>query len=230
VPERTLVISSASQDWKALTDVTFPAMAAWAARHGYKFFPWVCETKDYYYDPHTKNRELVPVRGFVKMDLFLRFLPEYDRVIWLDADMIITDYEPSIDDLTWSAPHELILPYEHNGINATVIIARSTERVYDFMWAVNNTGRKLFLYHDWKEMEAMRYFLMTPPYEDMVTYISAKRLCPILHTEYIDAGVPAKVSEKYGWSEGDFALHLSALSVERRTELAREYAARYPAP
>lgn len=228
--ERTLIISSASADWNALTDVTFSRMAAYAKLHGYEFFPWKSDPKDYWMNPGSRQREHLPVKGFVKMDLFLRFLPEFDRVVWLDADLVITDFEPSIDALTWGSLSELIIGYDWNAHNTTVIVARSTPRMYDFMWSVNNTGRKLFLGHDWVEMEAMRYFLQTPPYEDMVTYISCKRLCPILHKEYIDAGVPERVSEKYGWEPGDFAVHLSALHIERRAELARSFAEQHPCP
>lgn len=221
--ENTLVITSSPSAWQDLAEVTCRHMKAWCDRHDYTFYADVSDLRD-----RTSAGQMVDIRGFVKMSLFLHFLPKYDRVVWLDSDMILTDIGPSIDDLTWGAPQDLILPYEHNGINATVIVMRSNERTYDFTWAVENTGRKLFLSHDWKEMEAMRYFLMTPPYEDMVTYISAKRLCPILHTEYIDAGLPARVAEKYGWEEGDWALHLSALNIERRVELAREYSVRFP--
>jgi hypothetical protein len=127
----------------------------------------------------------------------------------------------------WS-PKPLIIGYDHNGHNTTVISARSSELMQQFMWAANNTGRKLFMDHDWVEMEAMRYFLMTPPYQDMVTYISCKRLCPILAAEYVDAGLPLAVSGAYGWEPGDFALHLSALPIERRIELAKAFAIQCP--
>lgn len=224
VAERTLVITSSPPSWSALAEITCRHMKAWCDRHGYTFYADVSDLRDR--NPLTGER--VAIKGFVKFDLFLHFLPKYDRVIWLDSDMLLTNIEPSIDELTWESPHALILPFEHNAHNATVIIMRSNDLTYDFAWAVNNTGRKLFLGHDWVEMEAMRYFLMTPPYEDLVTYISAKRLCPILHSEYIDAGLPARVSEKYSWEEGDWSLHLSALHINRRIELAQEWSTRFP--
>lgn len=153
--------------------------------------------------------------------------------MWLDADLLITNPAITLEDLwyqavKWPMEQKIVLPYEHNGHNATVIMARSCDLVYDFFWAANNTGRKLFLGHDWVEMEAMRYFAQTPPYDNLIAYLSAKKLCPILHTEYIEAGLPERVSSKYGWAEGDFALHLSALHIDRRVELAREYSARFP--
>lgn len=231
MPE-TLLISSAPSDWRALSDITFPRFKHYADMHGYGFFPWVSDPKDYWFNPATRTRELLPVKGFAKLDLFLRFLPEYERVVWLDADMVITNFESDLDDLTWQAPHQLVIGHDHNGHNTTVIIARSSDLMFDFMWACNNTGRKLFLGHDWVEMEAMRYFLQTPPYDDQMfaTWISCKRLCPILHTEYVDAGLPAKVSQKYGWEEGDWSVHLSALHISRRVELAKQFAERFPCP
>ena len=202
-------------------------MKAYCERHGYHFYADVSTKRDTWVNPLSRQRETLDIIGFSKMDLFLYLLPKYARCVWLDADLLITNPALSIDELTFGSTAELILPYDFNAHNATVIIAQSTERVFDFMWAVNNTGRKLYLGHDWREMEAMRYFLQTPPYAEMETYISAKRLCPILHEHYIDAGVPAKVSEKYGWEDGDFALHLSALHIDQRVAIAREYAEIY---
>lgn len=211
-------MSSASPAWDALTKLTWATQKKWADKHGYDFYADVSDLQDNFYDRATGKMQRVGIHGFVKLDLFLHFLPKYKRVVWLDADMVITNDDKTLPLAeSWSS---IMMPYDFNGHNATVIAADSTDLTYDFFWAANNSGRKMFLNHDWFEMEAMRYFAMTPPYNDMIGYRSVKRLCPILHKEYLPY-VPERVSAKYGWQPGDWSCHLSAFAIEKRVELAQ---------
>lgn len=227
-------MSSASPAWDALTKLTWATQKKWADKHGYDFFADVSDLQDNFYDRVTSKMQRVGIHGFVKLDLFLHFLPKYKRVAWLDADMVITNDSVSLERLLKIVMHErefegqwepatywpITMPYDFNGHNATFIGVESTEKTYDFMWAANNSGRKMFLNHDWYEMEAMRYFAMTPPYNEIIGYRSVKRLCPILHKEYLPY-VPERVSAKYGWAPGDWSCHLSAFHIEKRVELAQ---------
>ncbi len=231
----TLVMTSYPDKWRDLAAITCASHKAWADRHGYDYYAWNSDLSDAYYNPLTGLMEKLPIKGFVKLDLFLSFLPQYKRVCWLDADMVVTNtavpverlmYQQSVQmapDAATFAP--ITVPFDFNGHNATVITAQSTDLVFDFFWACNNTGRKLFLKHDWVEMEAMRYFAMTPPYRNILGYHSIKRLCPIHPGAYIPY-VPERVTKKYEWEPGDFSIHLSALPLDRRIELAKEYAAK----
>lgn len=221
----TLVISSHAPGWLELANVTCKSHYDWCQKHRYEYYLDCSELYDNYWNPVTKVRERLPIKGFIKLDLFLHFLPKYKRVIWLDADLLVTNPEYSADHFMNQRPHSaIVLPYDWNGHNSTVIMAESFDRVWDYFWSCNNTGRKLFLNHDWVEMEAMRYFAMTPPYnDDFIGYLHAKQLCALRWEEYVDAGVPERVSKKYGWEQGDFALHLSALPLDRRVELAKDY-------
>ena len=217
----TLVITSYPPRWQQLAEVTCATHKAYADAHGYDYFADCSDLQDSYYNYDLRTHFKVGIAGFIKMDLFLHFLPKYQSVVWLDADLLVTNKAVPVQ--SFRSPG-VTVPFDHNGINATVIIANSTDLVYDFFWAVNNTGRKLFLGHDWKEMEAMRYFSQTPPYDKLLTYYSIKELCPILADEYIEAGLPRKVSGKYGWVPGDWTMHLSALPLEVRIDRARYYA------
>lgn len=220
----TLIMSSASPAWDALTKLTWATQKRWADKHGYDFYADVSDLQDNYYDRSTGTMQRVGIHGFVKLDLFLHFLPKYKRVVWLDADLSVTNFEIPVS--RWFDRHpdnDVIMPYDFNGFNATVILARSTQLAYDYFWAANNSGRKMFLNHDWYEMEAMRYFRMTPPYDNLVGFESIKELCPILHMEYVPY-VPEAVSAKYGWEPGDFSAHMSAFDISKRVELAQRFA------
>lgn len=224
----TLVISSSPPAWKHLAEITYASHKAWADAKGYDYYGDVSDLMDNYYNWHTKTMERRGIAGFVKFDLFLHFLPKYSRVIWLDADLVVTNPKYLVLDLqeTCADGHkDVLLPYDFNGINATVIIIESTPETMAFAWAVNNTARKFFLGHDWKEMEGMRYFQMTPPHDRLISWTSAKDLCALHPGAYLPY-VPEIVTKPYEWEPGCFSIHLSALPLDRRIELAREYAAK----
>lgn len=221
-------VNNGEPQWADLAAVTMPTHKAWADAHGYDYDHHISNLNDKFNNFWTATKETLPIVGFIKMTLFLDFLKRYKRACWLDADLVVTNPGLSIEDL-WKPTHypagDILMPYDWNGTNATVIIARHTKAVIKYLWASENTGRMLFLRHPWREMEANRYFRMTPPYEDLIAYVPAKILCALLPGAYLPY-VPTEVTEDDEWAPGDFAIHLSALPLERRIELAREYAAK----
>lgn len=219
----TLIMTSYGSSWQALANVTCPPQAAWAKAQGFDYYAWKCDLADNYWNPHTNTMMRLPIKGFVKMTLFCDFLAKYKTVCWLDNDLLVTNQAVKLEDLMTDAP--ITVPYDWNSHNATVIIARSSPLVRDYFWACENTGRKLFLNHDWVEMEAMRYFAQTPPYNHILGYQSAKLLCP-LHPGAYRPYVPDAITQPYDWEPGAFSIHLSALPQDRRVELAMEYAAK----
>lgn len=201
-------------------------MQRYADKQGYDFVANVSDVHGPVRTPHWGEgvSGYIPIRGFIKLDLMLHYLDkescrrEYDWVVWLDADLLVTNVCIGLDDCMHARP--LVVPFDANGINATVIMAKNQVLVRDLLWAANNAGRTMFLRHDWAEMESLRYFLQTPPYKDVVEYASVKHLCAMPPGVY---PIPDVTRKKYEWEPGDFAVHFSALSVEKRTEMAREY-------
>lgn len=221
------VVCSFPPAWRLLSDITTHLQAEYAERWGYHYFTDESERYEVMMDGRS-----FPIRGFAKFDLifhFMRHTPKmnggvpYEWLVWMDADLVITNRGIRLESFIAEAEgKDLILGYDANGHHSTIFMVRNCSRGRDFIWACNNAGRSLFIAHPWHEMEAMRYFLQTPPYDNMAHYVSAKRLCAILNNEY--PGVPADIRLDYNWEPGDFALHLSALSLERRIILAQHYA------
>jgi hypothetical protein len=60
--------------------------------------------------------------------------------------------------------------------------------------------------------------------DGIVRTYSAKELCALHPNAY--APLPARRTAPYEWAPGDFSVHLAALPLARRIELAREYARR----
>jgi hypothetical protein len=225
--DRVLVVSSAAPEHAPFTDLTWATQRKWCERHGYDYVTDVSNVADKDQPTHFGQQPLgyLPIRGFVKLDLLLHYLDphscrkEYDIVCWLDSDLVVSNYDIPLSRWMNTTEH-LLLCYDINGHNSTVIGARNTDLVFDLMLAANTIGRKYFLRDAWMEMNALRFFLQTPPYAGMVNYVSVKELCAIPPEIY---GIPRRSVEKYEWASGDFACHFSAMGTEERARFARAF-------
>jgi hypothetical protein len=242
--EHVMVCSSFPPSWGELAAITTATHKAWAHRHGYDYqsdcseASWPARTAEW--GKPVSGR--LPIRSFVKLDALLRHLgaetgpPHYDWVVWLDADQLITNYDIPITRWTGNlepyrierdgrtSGKDVVMPFDFNGNNSTTIIARNTDAAFNYLWSCNDAGRVMYLSHYWAEMEAMLRFRLAPPYDGIVQTYSAKELCALHPGEY---RLPKRRTAAYEWAPGDFSVHLSALAIQRRVELARYYAETY---
>jgi hypothetical protein len=209
----TLIITSYPPSWQQLADMTCKTHADYAKKHGYDYAADCSDLQDTVW----RQGHRIGIRGFIKWDLMLHYWERYEYICWLDADLLVTNHDIPLETIR---SHGLSVCRDFNGLNTTVMLAHTTPQLREMIWAVNNTGRKFFLAHDWHEMESLRYFQMTEPYNKMLTYHSVKDVCPILGPEY---PLPEWLWKAYNWERGDWMLHLSALHPQRRIERAREY-------
>ncbi len=238
VSERVLVCTSYPPAWGELAAVTNATHQRWAERHGYTYVAdcserlWPARSPEW----GAKTGDVMPIRSFIKLDLLVHFLESNDFtwVVWLDSDQLITNYEIPIARWTGEiAPYrrerdgrtsgaDVVLPYDYNGNNSTTIVVRNTDAAYNYLWSSNDAGRTMFLRHDWAEMEALLRFRLAPPFDGIVHAVSAKELCALHPGAY--APLPARRTAAYEWAPGDFSVHLAALPLAKRIELARHYA------
>ena len=240
--DRVLVCSSFPPSWAELAAVTGATHRRRAERHGYIYHAdcsertWPARSAEWGVAPNGR----MPIRSFIKLDLLLHFLDpavcgaDYDWVVWLDSDQLITNYEMPLT--CWTAEVEpyrrerdgttagadVIMPHDYNGNNSTTLIVRNTDAAFNYVWSSNDAGRTMFLRHDWAEMESMLRFRLAPPFDGIVRTYSAKELCALHPGEY--RPLPARRTAPYEWAPGDFSVHLAALPLPRRIELARYYA------
>jgi hypothetical protein len=227
---KTLLVSSAPPSWKPLTDVTWAVQKKYADAMRYDFHTDVSDirtraTSAYEGWPQMPD---VPLMGFIKLDLMLHFLDpdsckrEYEWVWWMDADCLPTTFE---EPLPVGKEDELILPFDANGINFTVVGARNTNLVRDLLWAADNAGKTMFARHSWREMEAVRYFLQTPPYQDIASWYSVHDLCAMPNDVFAQH-IPDITRKQYEWTPESLAVHFSAMRLEDRVRMAKEWVER----
>ena len=199
-----------SDAYAPLAEVTLPNKERYCRRHGY----------DLHAVRHPADAELGPNWG--KVSLLWELTERYDAVLWLGCDTLITNGERTVESLLGKNPAaDVLLASDLYGINADVILTRATAVARMFWYAVGTVGHAFYHAHPWSEQEAMVRFATTPPYAESVRVLPQSAMNSYLHAEY---GRPADWPG--GWQPGHFILHLPGMPLERRVELAREYAAK----
>ena len=218
------IVTSYPYDWERLAQITDQLKWDYAKQHGYHFYA-DCSNLHGPAGARTPTPGVtVPLIGFIKMDLLLHFLPQYKAVVWMDADLLITNRDIPLE--YWLNRHpdkDIIVGEDWNGFNSTVIFARNTTLARDYLWASNNTGRGFYAGDPWHEMTALRNFWLDHRYYDKIGFESVRDLCPLLPAEY-EPYVPREMSDAFAWEPGAWTLHLSALNYHRRVRIAEHYA------
>jgi len=228
--------------WHDLHAITGATHRKYCERQGYTYRLDVSDIYDHARSTKTNENkvEYLPIKYFIKFRLFTHYLDpdscreEWDWVVWFDADLLITDYETPLEkffnekrqgtDAPDSTLGDIILTHDCNGLHATVIMMRRTAYTLGFAWANANAGQRYFQTDDWSDQLSMRFFLATPPYSYMVWFHSVRTLCAMVPDTYRE---PKRARQIYEWDEKEsLALHLSALPIARRIEIANEYVER----
>lgn len=175
-----------------------------------------------------------PIKYFIKFLLFEHFLnpescqQEWDWICWADSDTVISNYDIPLEKFFNGrlgtsdedpALGDIVLSRDVNGLHATMIMMRRTALTLGFSWACGNAGKTYWQRDGWGDQLAMRFFLMTPPYASLIRYHSIKELCAMPPDTY---PIPKIARRIYEWEPGDFCLHLSALSIGKRIEIAKK--------
>ncbi len=97
---KKVIITYAAGAHEELLDISLPAFAQFAGKHGY--------------DLHVgrKMTDLPP--AWNKVPLLMDALPRYDEVVWFDCDLIVTDASEDFPDMPDGASHSLVRHFEEN--------------------------------------------------------------------------------------------------------------------
>jgi hypothetical protein len=218
--------------WEDLAKYTCATQAKYCQKWGYDYYVDVSSVSAPVRSPWVDDRKggYAPMRTMIKFPLLEHWLTkeacgkEYDYVVWIDADCVVTNYELPLTkwlngmDGEGSYIGDLVLAKDVNGLHPTIIMVRNTKTTRGLIWACGNAGRTMYMQHDWSDILAFRFFLDTPPYDHLVMYYSAKELCAMPPSVYT---IPPDVRAEYEWDQDSWTLHLSALTIEKRIEFAK---------
>jgi hypothetical protein len=153
---------------------------------------------------------------WAKIPLIQKHLKDWDWIVWLDGDVLITNQERTIEDLI-----ELILPdkflfigRDFQGLNSGVFIIKNCPQAHEFLtnvWAFEGFDRRLF-----HEQTAMDYYIATPKYRDGVQVVPHKFINIINAYDY-------RLDTVVHWLPGDFCIHFAGIRGEPRDQLQKLY-------
>lgn len=226
--------------WADLSELTWATQKRYCEKWGYTFHGDVSDLHETYKSPIRGVPPIpnVPIYYKIKFILFKHFLnpdsckEEWDWVVWLDSDLLVTNYEIPLEKFmngskgadTDEGGHQLgdiLLTYDVNGLHATVIMLRRTPYTLGYAYMNAEAGMRYYMRDYWSDQLSQRLALQTPPYRDLVWYHPVKALCAMPPDTYRD--IPKRARAMYEWDESSLALHLSALSMRDRIRIAKEY-------
>jgi hypothetical protein len=202
---KTILYTGYDEAYKPLADLTVPLMAEYAERHGMKFFAYSIAPA------HLNTYWTGVARG-----LELLIDDEPDRVIYLDVDQMVTNPDFLIDGHIFE--HGFHVPRDW-GNDAKEMDASAC---------------CLILYQDCipllEEILALEPEYRDKPFQEQAPMRQVLQQRMDTHPIYIhtrkplncvpDQVCPGKVPEP--WQPGDFAAHITMVSLERRIEIFHE--------
>lgn len=202
---RTLVITGYDSAMAPIGDLTSPLMLAYANQHGYDFH---CSRV---FEPGSQSywQKIWDIVAFTTLSNPIR--KEYDRVMWLDADQVITNPE-------WTPPWEsgfhASLDWGTDAIDDDHFSACGFVACRDAFGILSSVAERHYLFREreFPEQAALRSIR-----KDLVR----ERQMMHVHDRRVFNAVPKEVCEEAPdpWQKGDFCAHLTHVSPEKRAEL-----------
>jgi hypothetical protein len=198
------VISLYSENMQAVADLTIPSHVKFAEAYGWNQEAKIVDQENCLWE---------------KLNLISEHLSQkHSAVLWLDADVLITNPKPITWILDENPAADVFLTADINGLNAGAMLIRNTDWSKAFFYACKTHGKTLFGDRPNGEQQAIQHFASVYPYAGIVHYIPQREL----NSYHPDAYEYPK-SHSAHWQNGDFALHLPSLENEIRIEILKQY-------
>lgn len=134
-----------------LMSLAAPTFTVYANKHNYDLF---VPSEDYFSE-ETKKRE----HSWWKIELIKRLFESYDRVLWIDSDVVICDFNKDIfDDLEPESHVGMVVhevPIGHVPNCGIWLLDKKCLAWFDELWQHNNLPRS----YGWWEQNAMLHLL-----------------------------------------------------------------------
>lgn len=196
-----------------LAQITAPNKATYCQRHGYAWLP--CTSG---FDPSR------PV-AWSKLLFLRRHLPDYDWIMWSDADSLITNPVIKIESFIRTKA-DLVITVDKVGFNSGSFLIRNcpwSRAFLDEAWSFPARPNYMREYNLWTdrlwENRAFVQLLLALRHRRHTRVLPQKRLNSYL----ADSKRPVPKADH---QPGDFVLHLPGTAHEKRLTILSEYANR----
>lgn len=193
------------EDYKRSVILCTVSQVRHAKTHGYTRI-----TEELEFDEH--KREL----QWSKIPLIQKHLSNWDWIVWLDGDVLITNQERTIDELIQLVKPDkfFFIGRDFQGLNSGVFIIKNCPLAHEFLsdvWAFQGFDRRLF-----HEQSAMEHLIQTQKYKNCVQVVPHKFINIINAYDW-------RMDPNVYWLPGDFCVHFAGIRGEARDQLQKIY-------
>lgn len=199
----TLVLTGYDEKFAPIGDITSPIIEDYAYKHRFDYECMREPYGEYHYGKYHPS--------WWKMHFLLDLLKQYERVIWIDADILVTNpeivppgesgYHCSLDwGVDANEPH-----YLSNGC-----FAAFPDSIDLIRWVIDNKDNYSQLFHEQEHMRAAA----SSQFKDVIT----------VHPRRMFNAVPIEIHESAvePWRPGDWIAHLTMVDLKERVRLAKK--------
>lgn len=153
---------------------------------------------------------------WAKIPLIQKHLKDWDWIVWLDGDVLITNQERKIEDfLNLIHPDKfLFIGRDFQGLNSGVFFIKNCPLAHEFLedvWNFQGFDRQLF-----HEQTAMDQLMVTSKYSRGVQVIPHQFINIINAYDY-------RMDPMVHWLPGDFCVHFAGIRGLAREQLQQIY-------
>ena len=149
---RIAITSAWNRAYQPIADITVPVMVEYAKKHGYSFRGW----PDRYHTDEARDPSFLTFGDRAKLQIYKDLYNDFDVIVWLDVDTLVTNPEKRIEDILGARP--FVWSVDHHGPLSGFTIARCIPPVHLALNTVLHRGRCVVAWHDRKSTRARRTF------------------------------------------------------------------------
>jgi hypothetical protein len=154
---------------------------------------------------------------WAKIPLIRKHLGDWDYIMWLDGDILITNQDRKIEDFInlIESGKFFFIGRDFQGLNSGVFIIQNCPLAHEFLkdvWEFQGFDRKLF-----HEQTAMDHYIEDPRYKKGVQVVPHEFISIMNAYDY-------RMDARVHWLPGDFCIHFAGIKhVPSRLALQEAY-------
>lgn len=176
-----------------------------------KTVKWCIQSQEEYVKRHGYTRitdESVydPSRAFSwsKVKLLQKYLSEYDFLVWMDADVLVTNPEIRLEAFMAMIKPDafMFIGHDFQNLNAGILIIRNCPIAHEFLQDVWNKTE--YINHIWWEQAAIIELQKTPKYNPYIHILPHEHINIMNSFHY-------QIDPRVHWLPGDFCIHFAGI-------------------
>ena len=196
-------------------------MVEYAKKHGYSFRGW----PDRYHTDEQRDPSFLTYGDRAKLQIYKDLYNDFDVIVWLDVDTLVTNPEKCIEDILGARP--FVWSVDHHGPLSGFTIARCIPPVHlalntvlhraaEDAWSLGTTGKPL-AHGGRSDQDTMRFFAPWRPFNEIFgtqNQLTCKEMGHCFPCERM--GIEPLYWYLMNWEPGDFLATWPGAPVQDR--------------